>query len=224
MESFTFKPSISEKHGIDLIKDSDINILSIGISTAGSTEIEMSKRSPDSHIVATTLDEEGLSFTRKIIAQYKLDNRIELKLEDVSKKLPYADNHFDFIYARLVLHYLDNKQLEQTLKELRRILKKDGLFYIVVRSQNEWEAKLPGTTYDAKTGLTRYPVYQTLDTDNVKYLSRRLHTIDSLQAFLTTEQFKIQYIKEYQEQLYHDYKRTEKVKYPNTIIECLCQK
>ena len=32
----------------------------------------------------------------------------------------------------------------------------------------------------------------------------------------------VRYIKEYEEQLYHDYKRTEKVKYPNTIIECLC--
>ena len=39
-----FKPSISEEHGIKLIKDTDKNILSIGISTAGSAEIEMAKK------------------------------------------------------------------------------------------------------------------------------------------------------------------------------------
>lgn len=217
-----FKPSESEKHGIDLIREKDINILSVGISTAGSAEIEMTKKNPSSHIVATTIDEEGLEFTRNMIEQYGLENRIELKIEDVSTKLPYNDEHFDFIYARLVLHYLDNQRLKQTLKEIRRILKKDGLFYIVVRSRNEWEAKLEGTTYDETTGITRYPDYKTLGTNNVKYISRRLHTIGSLQSFLEAEQFKVKYIKEYEEQLYHDYKRTEKVKYPNTIIECLC--
>ena len=217
-----FKPSESEKHGINLIREKDINILSVGISTAGSAEIEMTKKNPSSHIVATTIDEEGLEFTRNIRQQYGLESRIELKIEDVSTKLPYSNEHFDFIYARLVLHYLDNQRLKQTLKEIKRILKKDGLFYIVVRSRNEWEAKLEGTTYDEITGVTRYPDYKTLGTNNVKYISRRLHTVDSLQSFLEAQQFKVKYIKEYEEQLYHDYKRTEKVKYPNTIIECLC--
>lgn len=156
-----FKPSESEKHGIDLIREKDINILSVGISTAGSAEIEMTKKNPSSHIVATTIDEEGLEFTRNIIEQYGLESRIELKIEGVSTKLPYSDEHFDFIYARLVLHYLDNQRLKQTLKEIKRILKKDGLFYIVVRSRNEWEAKLEGTTYDETTGITRYPDYKT---------------------------------------------------------------
>ena len=36
----TFKPSISEKHGIKLIENEDKTILSIGISTAGSAEID----------------------------------------------------------------------------------------------------------------------------------------------------------------------------------------
>ena len=74
-----FKPSESEKHGIDLIREKDINILSVGISTAGSAEIEMTKKNPSSHIVATTIDEEGLEFTRNIIEQYGLESRIELK-------------------------------------------------------------------------------------------------------------------------------------------------
>lgn len=219
-----FKPSKSEKHGIDLIEPKHINILSVGISTAGAAEIEMAKKNTNSHIVATTIDKEGLNFTRRIIKKANLEDRIELKIEDVSEKLPYNNEHFDFIYARLVLHYLDNEKLQYALKEIKRILKKDGLFYIVVRSINEWEAKLEGSSYNEKTGLTKYPKYKTLGTDNVEYIERRLHSQKSLQKFLKQEEFKIEYIKEYEEQLYCDYKRTEKVKYPNTVIECLCKK
>lgn len=55
----TFKPSISEKHGIKLIENKDKTILSIGISTAGSAEIEMARKNLDSHIIATTIDTRG---------------------------------------------------------------------------------------------------------------------------------------------------------------------
>ena len=41
----TFKPSISEEHGINLIESKHKNILSIGISTTGSAEIEMARKS-----------------------------------------------------------------------------------------------------------------------------------------------------------------------------------
>ena len=224
VDSYSFKPSISEKNGIQLVKDTFKNILSVGISTAGSAEIEMSKIAPNSHIIATTIDNDGLEFTKKIVKEKGLEKQIELKLEDISEKMPYNDETFDFVYARLVLHYLDNSKLEQALKEIKRVLKTNGLFYIVVRSRNEWEAKLEGATYDEKTGITKYPVYETLGTNNVKYLYRRLHTIDSLKEFLLKENFNIKYVKEYQEECYKDYKRTEKVEFPNTIIECLVEK
>ena len=222
--NYQFKPSISENNGIQLIKNTFKNILSIGISTAGSAEIEMSKKAPNSHIIATTIDKEGLDFTKKIIKEKGLEKQIELKIEDVSKKMPYDDETFDFVYARLVLHYLNNFKFEQALKEIKRVLKPKGLFYIVVRSRNDWEAKLEGTTYDEKTGMTRYPIYETLGTNNVKYIYRRLHTIESLQEFLLKENFNIKYIKNYKEEYYKDYKRTEKVEFPSELIKCLVEK
>lgn len=223
-ENNIFKPSTSEDNGIKLVKSTYQNILSIGISTAGSAEIEMAKKASNSHIIATTIDKDGLEFSKKIITEKGFETQIELKLEDVSEKMSYEDNTFDFVYARLVLHYLDNQKLEQALKEIKRVLKSNGLFYIVVRSRNEWEAQLEGATYDEETGITKYPVYETLGTNNVKYLYRRLHTTESIQEFLLQEDFKIEYIKEYKEECYKDYKRTKKVEFPNTIIECLAQK
>lgn len=223
-EEERFKPSKSEENGINLITANDLNILSIGISTAGSAEIKMAEKNHNSHIIATTIDKEGLNYTKNIIEQYGLSDRIEIKLEDVSEKMPYNDEFFDFIYARLVLHYLDNENLRNALKEIKRVMKKHGRLYIVVRSRDEWEAKLEGATYDENTGITKYPQYDTLGTDKVEYLYRRLHTVDSLSSFLVEEGFDIKYIKEYKEQSYKDYKRTEKVKYPNSLIECLCEK
>lgn len=223
-EEERFKPSKSEENGINLITANDLNILSIGISTAGSAEIKMAEKNRNSHIIATTIDKEGLNYTKNIIEQYGLSDRIETKLEDISEKMPYNDEFFDFVYARLVLHYLDNENLTNALKEIKRVMKKHGRLYIVVRSRDEWEAKLEGASYDENTGITKYPKYDTLGTDNVEYLYRRLHTVDSLSSFLVAEGFDIKYIKEYKEQSYKDYKRTEKVKYTNSLIECLCEK
>jgi len=214
-----FKDSISENNGIKLIRKKDKNILSVGISTGGSAEIRMIKKNESSHVVATTIDNEGLEFTKKIINQLGFNDRIEIKSEDVSKKLPYEDGYFDFIYARLVLHYLNNYKLKNTLTELKRILKKDGILYIVVRSKNDWEAKLNGTTCDEITGMTSYPDYRKIGTESVRYISRRLHTQESLKTFLEDTGFKIKYMKEYNEQLYHDYMRTEKVIKSATVIE-----
>ena len=223
-EKEIFKPSTSEEHGINLITEKHLNILSIGISTAGSAQIKMAEKNRNSHIIATTIDKEGLNYTKNIIEQYGLSDRIETKLEDISEKMPYNEEFFDFVYARLVLHYLDNENLRKALKEIKRVMKKHGRLYIVVRSRDEWEAKLEGASYDENTGITKYPKYDTLGTDNVEYLYRRLHTVGSLSSFSVAEGFNIQYIKEYKEQSYKDYKRTEKVKYPNSLIECLCEK
>lgn len=153
-----------------------------------------------------------------------LEDRIELKIEDISKKLPYRDNYFDFVYARLVLHYLDNKQLEKSLSEIYRVMKCDSKFFIAVRSIEEWEAKLEGSTFNEETGITKYPDIKTLGTDKVRYIERRLHSKDSMKQYLLKAGFKIDYIQEYEEYLYRDYERIEVNPKPNKIIEVCARK
>ena len=204
--------------------EKDINILSIGISTAGSAEIEMARKNSNSHIIATTVDTKGLEYTKNIIIKEGLEDRIELRIEDVSEKLPYDDNYFDFIYARLVLHYLNDMQLEKALSEVYRVMKEDGKFFIAVRSLEEWEAKLEGSTFDEKTGFTKYPDIKTIGTDNVRYIYRRLHSKDSIEQFLLKAGFKIEYTEEYEEYLYRDFERINKNPKPNKIIEVCVSK
>ena len=216
--------SISERNGIDLLEEKDINILSVGISTAGKAEIEMLKKNPKSHITATTIDEEGIKNTQKIIQEYNLEEKIELKIEDISKELDYEDETFDYVYARLVFHYLDNQKLTNTLNEINRILKKDGKFFVVVRSLNAWEAKLDGSSYDEKTGLTKHPDLKTYGTDNVKYCYRRLHSEESIREFLEKAGFLVKHIKTYEECLSLDYDRKNMNEKSSELIEVLAIK
>lgn len=216
--------SISEKNGLELIEEKDINILSIGISTSGSAEIKMAKKNSNSKIIATTIDEKGLNIVKEIINKENLNNQIEVKLEDVTKKSNYPDNHFDYIYARLVLHYLNNNDLENALEELNRILKQNGKIFIVVRSTNAWEAKLDGTTYDEETGFTKHPDIRTYGTPDVKYCYRRLHTEESIKDFLEKANFKVKHTKVYDEYLSPDFDRKNMNDKASELIEVLAIK
>lgn len=216
--------SISEKNGINLINSNDLKILSVGISTAGNAEIEMIKKNPNCHIIATTIDQNGLELTKKIIEEKGLKESIDLKLEDISEKLEYSNNYFDYVYARLVLHYLDNEQLKNALSEIYRVLNNNGKLYVVVRSQNAWEAKLNGSSYDEKTGMTKHPDLKTYGTENVKYCYRRLHSKESITDFLIQAGFKVEYVKEYDEYLSVDYDRKNMNKNASELIEVLARK
>lgn len=124
--------SQSEEFGLSLIKKQHQNILSVGISTAGFAELRMALDDDRRKIIATTLDGHGLEFTRNIIQQYSVNDKVELRIEDVSGDLDYKPASFDFVYARLVLHYLEKEKLQKALQNLYRILRPAGEMYVVV--------------------------------------------------------------------------------------------
>lgn len=223
MEKY-FKPSKSEKRGLKLLDPSFSNILSVGISTGGSAEINMAKKCPNAKVVATTIDEKGLAFSNEKIANYPEASRIETKIEDVSKPMPYKDNTFDFVYARLVLHYLSKQQLNDALNEIYRVLKPNGLLFIVARNNKEWEIKKPEfvVSYDENTNLTTY--YEQWKKDVVR--TRQFLSNKQLQEILTAHNFKVCKDKDYKEYLYTDYERTKKFKSkkPNYLTEIVATK
>ena len=173
---------------------------------------------------STTLDEKGMKNTEKMILEQGLSERIQLKIEDISQKLSYKNETFHYVYARLVLHYLDNEQLKNALSEIYRILTKQGKLYVVVRSENAWEAKLEGSDFDKITGLTKHPDLRTYGTDHVKYCYRRLHSVQSIRDFLEKSGFQVQYTKVYDEYLSIDYNRKELNDKPSELIEVLAIK
>ena len=203
-----FKYSKSEKRGLKLLNSNMEKILSIGISTGGSAEIAMAKKCPNAKIIATTIDEKGLAFSVEKLSNFKEFNQIDVRIEDVSKSMPYEDNNFDFIYARLVLHYLTKQQLEKVLKEIHRVLKPNGILFIVARNNKEWEIakKEYIIEYDEETNMTTYYVQgRKEETAKRQFLSE-----EQLESLINKYNLKIKRIKSYKEKLYTDYERTRK--------------
>lgn len=208
--------SISENHGLSFISNQDENIYSVGISTGGIAEIRMARCLPNRYVVATTIDPEGASFAQEQIEQASLSDRIEVKIEDISKPLPYEDDVFDFVYARLVLHYLSKNNLRSALQELYRILKPTGSIFVVVRSTACLEAQ--EGYCNPETGMTSY----TSKKGNI--YSRYFHTEESICDFLTSAGFHITHVKTYDEQLCIDFKRSKPSDNIDNLIEVYVSK
>lgn len=211
------KFSESELDGLNLVKENMNNILSIGISTNGNAEIEMTNLS-NAIVTATTIDTRGIEKTREIVKEKGLEDRIILKVEDVRDKGIYEDNSFDYIYARLVLHYLTDIELKDVLQELKRVLKDNGILYIVVRSDKCDEIKTGFINYDEETGMTEHKTF----TGNID--KRRFHSYESISKAVEEAGLKIKEIKDYDEVLYADYERTIPVDVRNNLIEVICFK
>ena len=224
MRENAFKPSKSEKRGLKQLKSTMKNILSIGISTGGSAEINMAKTCPEAKIVATTIDKKGLKFSIEKMSNYKEFAQIEAKIEDVSKPMIYADNTFDYVYARLVLHYLNKQQLNDALNEIYRVLKPNGTLFVVARNNKEWELIKPEfvISYDEETNITTY--YEQWKKEIIR--KRQFLSEDQLKEVLTAHNFKIKSVKSYREKLYTDYERTRKYrsKKPNYLTEVVAVK
>ncbi len=222
MRDNTFKSSRSEKRALRLLDKNVEKILSIGISTGGSAEVNIARKCLKAEVVATTIDEKGLEFTNDKLKQFEETKRIVTKIEDVSQKMPYADNTFDFVYARLVLHYLDRQQLEAALAEIYRVLKPSGKFFVVARNNREWELTKPEfiISYDEKTNITTY--WEQWEKKIIR--KRQFLSEEQLQDALIRHNFKIQSCKSYREYLYTDYERTIKSNKPNFLTELVATK
>lgn len=210
-------PSISEDRGLKNLKDTDKNIYSVGISTGGSAEIKMANKDSERKIIATTIDKKGASFGKNRFKKNGLSNQIEVRIEDISQPLPYENEFFDFIYARLVLHYLSKQDLEKALSELHRVLKPSGKIFVVVKAKNLSGKHDNIVNIDPITGMT------TKMLDGKEY-KRFLHTKDSIQEFLLLAGFKIEKISTYKEQLCKDFQRKILSEKKDFLIEVVAVK
>lgn len=209
--------SLSENNGIKILDEADKKIYSVGISTGGLAEIRMVTNEPERYVIATTIDPEGAEYAKHRIKALGLSDQIAVKIEDVTESLPYQDGYFDYIYARLVLHYLPKDALSSALAELYRILRTGGKMFTVVRSVECLEAGDKNAQFDAHTCLTTY-------FSAGKSYSRYFHSQESIQRHLSSAGFSIKHLLTYQEQLCTDFQRTKPAGQIDSLIEVLVVK
>jgi len=56
---------------------------------------------------------------------------------DMSSGLPFPDAYFDVVYAHLSLHYFDKTTTFAIVGEVKRVLKEDGVFALLVNSTKD---------------------------------------------------------------------------------------
>ncbi len=222
LEELGAKPSTSEERGLAQLRNTDLMIFSPGISTAGFAEIRMAKANSNRKIIATTIDKKGLEFAREIIKQVGLENQIETRYEDLRNE-NYPQNYFNFIYARLVLHYLSKQDLDKVLKKLNQSLKPDGKLFIVVRSEKNINNKDLNNSYNPETRLTTVS-YRRADGTIESTGSRYFHTPVTIKEHIKNAGLKVDDISEYQERLYKDFMRREISPREDHIIEVIASK
>jgi len=218
-----FQGSKSEDHGISMMKRTDTKVFSIGISTGGIAEIRMVQHNPNRIVVATTIDKEGLKDAEEYIKNLGLSAQICLSLQDIKKPIPYQKGYFNYVYARLVLHYLSKRELDKALLEIFRVLKKDGKFFIVVRSNQTPDATREGIIYDPETGFTHGEVFDKEKNRSYKY-TRCFHSEESIAEHVKGAGFKIVHSKSYYELLFKDFMRREPANEKDHVIEILATK
>ncbi len=222
LTSLGAQPSVSEERGLALLNDTDLVIFSPGISTGGFAEIRMAKSNPSRHIISTTIDDKGLSFAQEVIETSGVKNQIDTKLEDL-RDMNYPEDYFDFIYARLVLHYLSAQDLDAVLHRMYLSLKKNGRIFVVVRSIKNPNTNDPEYTYDPVTKLSR-DVHRRADGSIEATSVRYFHSPESISEHLESAGFHIVAIEEYQERLYKDFMRKEISPNIDHLIEVVATK
>ena len=79
---------------------------------------------PNSKLIGLDVDPKILK-----IARNKLSDRIEF-IESSATKLPFPDNSLDVVTSTLMIHHLKSYEKDQMIKEIYRILKPGGRFYL----------------------------------------------------------------------------------------------
>lgn len=85
------------------------------------------------------------------LARQRLGPQTDLRVADLGRPLPFADNAFDDVIASLVLHYL--KDWAVPLAELRRVLRPGGRLIVSVNHPYVYKINYPDADYFA---LTQY--------------------------------------------------------------------
>jgi len=92
---------------------------------------------------------------------------------DMRKKLPFKNDEFDIVFANLSIHYFSDIETKNLVEEIRRILKKDGLFIGSVNGIQGYEKiKDTAETLDHHYYLNKGKYIRLFDVQDVeKYLS-----------------------------------------------------
>lgn len=134
-------------------------ILDLGCGT-GRHVIYLSKKGFD--VYGFDVSRTGVIYTKKWLKKEKLNAKVIV--HEMTKKFPYPDNFFDAVISIQVIHHNKLNKVRKTIREIKRVLRKNGMIFISVATSkkllNKKYKKIAPGTYihlDGKEkGLVHY--------------------------------------------------------------------
>ena len=142
------------------IKD-NMNILELGCGDGSLWNENYDKLPKNVHI---TLSDISAGMLKDIDEKIKKDKRFSLEVINASS-INKQDNCFDLVIANHVLFYVDN--IDVSLKEINRVLKKDGIFEASAYSSNHMkEVNMLVKEFDERIELSKDKLYERFGKEN----------------------------------------------------------
>ncbi len=113
----------------DIIINTNTKIVDLGCGL-GNNSLYLKRLNKE--VIGVDFSKEALEFIKNNIKD------VETLEVDISNPLPFNDNQFDLVIADLSLHYFDNKTTIKIMKEIKRILKDNGVLLARVNSINDF--------------------------------------------------------------------------------------
>jgi ubiquinone/menaquinone biosynthesis C-methylase UbiE len=102
-------------------------VLDIGCAT-GTFAVLLKKRFPKLEVIGLDPDQKALTRARRKAERAGVSIRFDQGFAD---ELHYESCSFDMVFSSFMFHHLEDKDREKTLREVRRILKPSGSFWLL---------------------------------------------------------------------------------------------
>lgn len=124
---------------INKSKYKTLNILDSGCGTGRHTVFIANFLSKNKRIEIESIDssKKAISLLKAIITEQGLIGKVNLRVHDLSKRLPYEDNSFEGIISTLVIEHSLVKEIIIRCNEMKRVLKPGGLLAFSVPSVDD---------------------------------------------------------------------------------------
>ena len=105
----------------------DHQILDIGCGT-GSFVVLLKRQFPSARVIGLDPDPKALRRAQKKVARAAVDVQLDRGFAD---QLQYPADSFDRVFSSFMFHHLEQQEKEKTLREILRVLKRDGSFHLL---------------------------------------------------------------------------------------------
>jgi len=90
------------------------------------------------NVTSTDISKDALEISKTKAEESGLTN-IDFGVLDLQKKFPFKDKAFDVVYAHLSIHYFPINKTKEIIKEIKRVLKPNGVFAMFNNSTSDPE-------------------------------------------------------------------------------------